>query len=81
MLHFWHFSWFYSVDESEDTVACSIYDFLGSIFKVGRSVSTLVSLAQKVLGSEGNGTEHLLGELIDVQKLSSSIAKVKKFAL
>merc|ERR1719342_400352 len=48
-------------DDSEDTVTCSIYDFLGSIFKVGRSVSTLVSLAQKVLGSEGNGTEHLLG--------------------
>ena len=45
---------------------------MGSIFKVGRSVGTLVSLAQKVLGSEGNGTEHFLGELIDVKKLSSS---------
>merc|ERR1719300_1921364 len=49
-------------DDSEDTAACSIYDFLRSIFKVGRSVGTLVSTAQRVVGSEGNGTEYLLGD-------------------
>merc|ERR1719342_1131480 len=49
-------------DDSEDTVTCSIYDFLESIFKVGRSVGTLVSVAQRVVGSERNGTEYLLGD-------------------
>merc|ERR1719342_121802 len=49
-------------DVSEDTVACSIYDFLRSIFKVGRSVGTLVSTAQRVVGSERNGKEYLLGD-------------------
>merc|ERR1712133_27344 len=39
-------------DQSEDTVACSIYNFLRSIFKVGRSAGTLVTAAEKILGYE-----------------------------
>merc|ERR1712133_17521 len=39
-------------DLSEDTVACSLYNFLRSIFKVGRSAGTLVTAAEKILGYE-----------------------------
>merc|ERR1712243_196515 len=39
-------------DLSEDTVASSLYNFLRSIFKVGRSAGTLVTAAEKILGYE-----------------------------
>merc|ERR1712243_48454 len=49
-------------DLSEDTVACSLYNFLRSIFKVGRSAGTLVTVAEKVFGFEGNETDYLVGD-------------------
>merc|ERR1712126_45506 len=66
-------------DQSEDTVACSIYNFLRSIFKVGRSAGTLVTAAEKVLGYErkfiGYGEDYLVGDGIqdDVNSFEKTV--------
>merc|ERR1719312_1120672 len=65
-------------DLSEDTVACSLYNFLRSIFKVGRSAGTLVTVAEKVFGFEGNETDYLVGDGIqdEVNSFEKTVVNV-----